>query len=539
MKEILKNAIEKALAKLNVSNVEIEISKPALQENGDYSSNIAMKLARVLKKNPLEIANDIANNISDENITKVEVKAPGFINFFVSKKYLFENINKVLEEKEMYGSSNIGNGKKINIEFVSANPTGILHLGNARGGAYGDSLARIMRFSGFDVTTEYYINDLGNQITNLGLSILARYKEICGIESSMPENGYYGKEIIAIAQKLYEEHQDTLLNNDLDYFKKLGTNEMVGHIFDDLKEYRIEYDVKTSEKALSEKYDLKNIVDILTKNGYTYNLDGATWFKCSALFDDKDHVLIKEDGIPTYFLPDIAYHMDKFNRGYDKMIDIFGADHHGYVARLKSSVKALGNDPEKLEVKLLQLVRLVENGEVVKMSKRTGKSVTLKELIDEVGVNAARYYFSKYSLDTQMDFDLNLAKSKSNENPVYYIEYANARICSIIKNSKFGISELQNIDKFVTLTSDMTYSILNKLYEYPDLVISAGIKEQPHIIANYAYSLAALFHSYYQQEKIITSDTQKTKERVALLMAIKIVLNNALDLIGIIPREEM
>ena len=290
MKEILKNAIKKALEKLNVGDIEIEINKPTLQENGDYSSNIAMKLARVLKKNPLEIANEIANNISDDNITKVEVKAPGFINFFVSKNYLFENINKVLEEREKYGSSNIGNGKKINIEFVSANPTGILHLGNARGGAYGDSLARIMRFSGFDVTTEYYINDLGNQITNLGLSILARYKEICGIESSMPENGYYGKEIIAIAQRLYEEHQDTLLNNDLDYFKKLGTNEMVGHIFDDLKEYRIEYDIKTSEKALSEKYDLMGVVDILTKNGYTYNLDGATWCKCSALFDDKDHV---------------------------------------------------------------------------------------------------------------------------------------------------------------------------------------------------------------------------------------------------------
>ena len=247
MKEILKNAIKKALEKLNVGDIEIEINKPTLQENGDYSSNIAMKLARVLKKNPLEIANEIVNNISDDNITKVEVKAPGFINFFVSKNYLFENINKVLEEREKYGSSNIGNSKKINIEFVSANPTGILHLGNARGGAYGASLARIMRFSGFDVTTEYYINDLGNQITNLGLSILARYKEICGIESSMPENGYYGKEIIAIAQRLYEEHQDTLLNNDLDYFKKLGTNEMVGHIFDDLKEYRIEYDIKTSE----------------------------------------------------------------------------------------------------------------------------------------------------------------------------------------------------------------------------------------------------------------------------------------------------
>lgn len=535
MKEILKNAIEKALAKLNVSNVEIEISKPALQENGDYSSNIAMKLARVLKKNPLEIANEIANNISDDNITKVEVKAPGFINFFVSKNYLFENINKVLEEREKYGSSNIGNGKKINIEFVSANPTGILHLGNARGGAYGDSLARIMRFSGFDVTTEYYINDLGNQITNLGLSILARYKEICGIESSMPENGYYGKEIIAIAQRLYEEHQDTLLNNDLDYFKKLGTNEMVGHIFDDLKEYRIEYDIKTSEKALSEKYDLMGVVDILTKNGYTYNLDGATWFKCSALFDDKDHVLVKEDGVPTYFLPDIAYHMDKFNRGYDKMIDIFGADHHGYVARLKSSVKALGNDPKKLEVKLLQLVRLVENGEVVKMSKRTGKSVTLKELIDEVGVNAARYYFSKYSLDTQMDFDLNLAKSKSNENPVFYVCYAYARICSILK----GQENVKNCEKYIAINDDTSYNVLEKVYEFPEVVKNAALKELPHLITNYVYELASLFHLYYAKNRVLTDNEQETLENLNLIKCVKQTIFNALNLIGVIPPEQM
>ena len=320
MKNLLIDENKKALEKLEISGVDVEISKPAQAENGDFSSNIAMKLAKSLRKNPMEIADMIAKNIDNENIKSIEIKAPGFINFFVSKEYLLENINKVLEEKENYGRSNIGNGKKINIEFVSANPTGILHLGNARGGAYGDSLARIMRFCGFDVTTEYYINDLGSQITNLGLSIIARYKEICGLPFEMPENGYYGKEIIAIAQKLYDEHKDTYLDKELDYFKKLGTEEMVGHIFDDLKEYRIEFDVKSSEKALSEKYNLMDVVDILRKNGYTYEADGATWFKCSALFDEKDHVLIKEDGNATYFLPDIAYHMDKYNRGFDKMV---------------------------------------------------------------------------------------------------------------------------------------------------------------------------------------------------------------------------
>lgn len=278
MKNLLTEEIKKALDALEVTDVEIEVTKPALAENGDFSTNIAMKLARTLKKNPMLIAEEIVSKIDNSSIKNIEIKAPGFINFFVSKDYLLENINKVLDEKERYGSSNIGNGQKINIEFVSANPTGILHLGNARGGAYGDSLARIMKFCGFDVTSEYYINDLGSQITNLGLSIIARYKEICGLPSEMPENGYYGKEIIAIAQKLYDEHKDTYLDKDLDYFKKLGTEEMVGHIFDDLKEYRIEYDVKTSEKALSEKYDLKEVVNILNKNGYTYEKDGATWF---------------------------------------------------------------------------------------------------------------------------------------------------------------------------------------------------------------------------------------------------------------------
>lgn len=535
MKNLLIEEIKKALDALEVTDVEIEVTKPALAENGDFSTNIAMKLAKILKKNPMLIAEEIVSKIDNSSIKNIEIKSPGFINFFVSKDYLLENINKVLDEKERYGSSNIGNGKRVNIEFVSANPTGILHLGNARGGAYGDSLARIMRFCGFDVTSEYYINDLGSQITNLGLSIIARYKEICGLPAELPENGYHGKEIIAIAQKLYDEHKDTYLDKDLEFFKKLGTEEMVGHIFDDLKEYRIEYDVKTSEKALSEKYDLKEVVNILNKNGYTYEKDGATWFKCSALFDDKDHVLIKEDGNATYFLPDIAYHMDKINRGFDKMIDIFGADHHGYVARLKSSVKALGNDPEKLEVKLLQLVRLVENGEVVKMSKRTGKSVTLKELIDEVGVNAARYYFSKYSLDTQMDFDLGLAKSKSNENPVFYVSYAYARICSILK----GQENVKKCEKYIAIKDDTSYNVLEKVYEFPEVVKTAATKELPHLITNYVYELASLFHLYYAKNRVLTDDEEETLENLNLIKCVKQTLFNALDLIGVIPPEQM
>lgn len=534
MKKEIITELANVIKELN-ANVDIEVTKPKDSVNGDFSSNIAMKLAKILKKNPLDIAQDIVSKINNDNFINVEVKAPGFINFFVKKDYLLENINTVLREKENYGRSNIGKGKKINIEFVSANPTGILHLGNARGGAYGDSLARVMSFAGFDVTKEYYINDAGNQIDNLAESILVRYKELCGIKALMPENGYHGKEIIDIAKKIYDEHNDSYLNQGLDYFKKLGTKEMISHIFDDLKEYRIVYDVLTSEAKIKEKYDINNVINILTENGYTYELDGATWFKCSEIYDDKDHVLIKADGTVTYLVPDIAYHLDKYNRGFDKMIDILGTDHHGYVARLKSSVKALGNDPEKLEVKLLQLVRLVENGEVVKMSKRTGKSVTLKELIDEVGVNAARYYFSKYSLDTQMDFDLNLAKSKSNENPVFYVSYAYARICSILNE----VDNCKEINKYVAINDETSYNVLEKVYEFKEVVENSATKELPHLITNYVYELASLFHLYYSKTRILTDNEEETLERINLIKCVKQTILNALDLIGVIPPEKM
>lgn len=536
MKELIIAALKESIKNLDVTyEEEIEISRPKQKENGDYSSNIAMKLARVIKDNPMNIAKIIVDTFNCSQVEKVEIKAPGFINFFVAKDYLLDNLKKVLTEKENYGRSNIGNGKKINIEFVSANPTGILHLGNARGGAYGDSLARIMRFCGYDVTEEYYINDAGNQINNLGESIKARYYELCGQDYPMPENGYFGKEIIAMAEEIYAEHQDTYLDKDIEFYKEFGTQKMIDRIIADLKEYGINYDVFTSEKAISKKYDLNGIIQKLTDNGYTYESDGATWFKCSSIFDDKDHVLIKEDKTLTYLVPDIAYHYDKYNRGYDKMIDIFGTDHHGYVARLKSSVKALGNDPDKLEVKLLQLVRLVEDGQVVKMSKRTGKSVTLKELIDEVGVNAARYYFSRYSLDTQMDFDLGLAKSKSNENPVFYVSYAYARISSILREK--DITKIP--DKFETLNDSDTYNVLEKVYAFPEVVENAALKELPHLVTNYVYELANMFHTFYASKRILTDNVKETEENILLIKAIRQTIYNALNLIGVIPPEKM
>lgn len=536
MKEKLSEIIKEALLKLDIeyeNNIKIEV--PKNKENGDFSSNIALELCKVLKKKPIEIAENLKNMISDKNIIKIEVAAPGFLNFFVNRNYLVENINRVISLNEQYGSCNIGKGKKVNIEFVSANPTGILHLGNARGGAYGDSLARILKFAGYDVTKEYYVNDAGNQINNLGLSIEARYKTLCGIDTPIPENGYHGPEIGVIAERIYEEHKAEYLEKDLEYFKELGTGILLGKIKDVLQEYKIDYDVYTSEKSIYKKYSLQEIIENMTASGYTYSEDGAIWFKSSELYDTKDHVLVKADGSYTYLVPDIAYHIDKFKRGYDKIIDVLGTDHHGYVARLKGALKACGYDDEKVEVKLLQLVRLVSDGKEIKMSKRTGNTVTLKELIDEVGVNATRYSFSSKSLDTQMDFDLDIVKKKSNENPVYYVSYAYARICTILKNYE----NIKEVSEYKNITATEALDLLEAVYNFEEVVKNAATKELPHLITNYVYNLANLFHTYYSKYRIINDDENILNENLNMIKAVKITLKNALNLIGVEPPEKM
>lgn len=535
MKEKLIALLSKQLEKLNINGIDINIEIPKNKENGDFSSNIAMQLAKTLHKSPLEIAKDITSDINEDYINKVEVVAPGFINFYLKNDYLFNNINNVLNLKEKYGSSEIGKGKKVNIEFVSANPTGILHMGNARGGAYGDSLSRIMRFCGYETCKEYYMNDAGNQINKLANSIKSRYLDLCKIENTFPEDGYPGKEIYDIAGIIYNEHKESLVDAPIDIFKKYGVDYLSSQIFKDLKEYRVEYDVVTSEKSIYEKYPIENTIDLMNKNGFLYNKDGATWFKCSALYDDEDHVFIKSDGAYTYLVGDVPYHRDKLDRGFDKIIDVLGTDHHGYVARLKSAIKAVGYDPEKLEVKLLQLVRLVKNGEVASMHKRSGNVITLRNLIDEVGVNAARYYFSRYSLDTQMDFDIELAKKKSNENPVFYVCYAYARISSILNKYE----NIRTVENYSHITDENAYNLLACMYNFPEVVKNACNKEMPHIITNYVYELASLFHTYYEKCRIISDDENETMENLNLIKAVKITLFNALNLIGVVPEEKM
>jgi arginyl-tRNA synthetase len=538
IKKELQEIIYDSLKKNNIDYQEenIIIETPKDLNNGDYSTTIAMALAKVLHKSPLEIAESIKKEIDNQIIEKVEVAAPGFINIYLTKKRLTDEVNNIISLNKKYGKNNYGNNKKINIEYVSANPTGTLHIGHGRGATYGDNLSRIMSSCGYDVTREYYINDAGNQMNNLGISIKERYKEVCGLECKLPEDGYHGKEIIALAKTIYDENKDTKLDEDIEYFKQEGLKVLLNEIKKDLDIFRVNFDVLTSEQSLYDRGYVDKVLNTFKKNDACYVSEDALWLKTSNYGDEKDRVIVKSDGSYTYLLPDIAYHSNKIERGFDELIDVLGADHHGYINRLKGALTILGYNSDILDVKILQMVRLLKDGEEIKISKRTGKTITLNDLIEEVGINATRYFFASKSLDTQMDFDLSLAIKNSNENPVYYIEYANARISSILNSYK---EEVTSLEEYKTITEPLAYTIMNKLLSYEDTVISAATKKQPHIICNYVYDLAALFHSYYTKEKFITEDKEYTKERMALLKAIKIVINNSLNLIGIIPREEM
>lgn len=529
LQHIIKNSLP---IDMDIDKIIIDVPKD--KKNGDYSTNVAFLLTKELKVSPINIANEIKDKINDNMIDRVEVANPGFINFFLSREFLFDNINTILNDGKNYGKSEYGNNEKINIEYVSANPTGTLHIGHGRGAVYGDCLSHIMSFAGYDVTREYYINDAGNQMYNLGVSIKERYKEKCGMEFEIPENGYHGKEITLLAHELYNNYGDSKLDEDIEFFKKQGLDILLDGIKKDLDKFRVNFDVFTSEQSLYDKGAVENTLNNLQKSGKCYINEDALWLRTTDLYDEKDRVLIKSDGNYTYLLPDIAYHLDKINRGYSRLVDVLGSDHHGYINRLKSSIEMLGYDASKLDIRILQMVRLLRNGEEVKLSKRTGKTITLNELIEEVGVNASRYFFASKSLDTQMDFDLDLAVKNSNENPIYYIEYANARISSILRGHN-----VSNINSFGTIDNECAYTILNKLLEFEDVVIGAAEKGLPHLVANYMYELASLFHSYYASEKIVTDEDIYTSERLALIKAIKIVMNNAASLLGLILREEM
>ncbi|MEC1154471.1 arginine--tRNA ligase [Cytobacillus horneckiae] len=546
LKQEIKDAVVKAglAAEEQIPDVILEIPKE--KAHGDYSTNMAMQLARVAKKAPRMIAEGLIANFdqSKASIQKIEIAGPGFINFYMDNSYLTKLIPAVLDAGDSYGETSVGAGRKVQVEFVSANPTGDLHLGHARGAAVGDSLCNILAKAGYDVSREYYINDAGNQINNLALSVEARYFQALGHEKEMPADGYHGEDIINIGKKLAEDYGDKFVQADekerFDFFREYGLKYEMEKLKNDLEDFRVPYDVWYSETSLYHNGKIDKALEALKANGHIYEEDGATWFRSTTYGDDKDRVLIKNDGSYTYLTPDIAYHKDKLERGFEKIINVWGADHHGYIPRMSAAIQALGYEKSALEVEIIQLVHLYKNGEKMKMSKRTGKAVTMRDLVEEVGLDATRYFFAMRSADTHLDFDLDLAVSQSNENPVYYAQYAHARISSILRQGEeqgFSVDQQADIS---LIGAEKELDVLKKIGEFPQAVAEAAEKRMPHRITNYIYDLASAFHSFYNAEKVLdTENPERTKARLGLIKAVQTTLKNALSLIGVSAPEKM
>lgn len=544
LQETLRQALIKSGLVEDYDADQINIEIPKEKGHGDYATNLAMQLTRVLKRNPREIAAAIVDNLDQNttNIQSVEIAGPGFINIVLDQSTLTGVIKEVLLQQDKYGTSNYGSGTKYNVEYVSANPTGDLHLGHAKGAAVGDSICRIMKAAGYDVTREYYINDAGNQIHNLALSLYARYQELFGLDVVLPEDGYHGKDVIDIAERIKADYGDKYLKvspeEALKFFRSEGTVHELQKIKDVLAEFRVTFDVWFSESSLYETGQVTAAIDKLKANGYTYESDGALWFTSTKFGDDKDRVLIKSDGSYTYLTPDISYHLNKLSRGYDYLVDLLGADHHGYINRIKATIQALGYNADQLSVDIIQMVRMVAKGQPVKMSKRAGNAITIRDLIEEIGVDATRYFFIERAANTPYDFDIELAKSKSNENPVYYAQYAHARMCSISRQAKE--KNIGPAQEYRLLTNQKEIELIKYINEYKNVVVDSAKTRAPHKIANYIQKLAQLFHSFYNECYVIDENKKElSSQRLALVEAARITLKNALNLIGVTAPEKM
>lgn len=546
VKETLIEEIKASILKAQLVDEvpEIKVETPKDSTNGDYSTNIAMVLTKIARKNPREIATQIVENLdtTKANVKKVDIAGPGFINFYLDQQYLTTVIETALNKGETFGQADESKNESIIVEYVSANPTGDLHIGHARNAAVGDTLSNILSAAGYDVTREYYINDAGKQIENLAHSIEARYDQAMGVDTELPEDGYYGKDIISIGKDLAEKHPEIKNQPEeerIKTFRKLGLDYEMAKLKTDLTDFNIHFDSWFSETSLYEANEITAVLDKMTELGYTFEKDGATWLRTTEFGDDKDRVLVKQDGTYTYFLPDIAYHYDKVERKFDKLINLFGADHHGYINRLKASLETFGVDSKRLEIQIMQMVRLLQDGVEVKMSKRTGNAITLRDIMDEVGVDAARYFLTMRSPDTHFDFDMELAKKESQDNPVYYAQYAHARISSIIRQAEEkGIKLDKDVDLSL-ITHDKAFELLKKIAEFEPTIVSAAESRSPHRMTNYIQDLAAQFHKFYNAEKVLTEDIEKTKAHLALIEAARITLRNALKLIGVSAPESM
>ena len=524
------------------------IETPADRTNGDLASNVAMVSARAFKKAPRAIAEAITKYIELEgtNLDRFEIAGPGFINFFYGKQFYTSVIREIEEKGADYGKSDFGQGKRILVEFVSANPTGPMHIGNARGGALGDSLASVLSAAGYDVSREFYVNDAGNQIEKFATSLEIRYLQIYKDGIELPEDAYHGQDIIDHAKNFAEINGDKYVNAESSERRKalvdFALPKNIQGLENDLLKYRIKYDRWFRESTLHQSGAVKNIVELLKEKGHTYEQDGAIWFKATEFGADKDFVLVRSNGIPTYVVPDIAYHYDKLvTRGFDKAIDVLGADHHGYVPRLKAALTALGVDASRLDAVLMQMVRLVRNGEIVKASKRSGKAITLVTLLEEVPIDAAHFFFNLREPNSHFDFDLDLAIEQSSQNPVYYVQYAHARICNIIKGlAESGITQRACTDEeLALLTAPEEIELINKLASLTGEIITSAKTYDPARVTHYVYETATLFHKFYNACRVKGEDESLMQARLALCVATKTVIENVLTMFKITAPESM
>jgi arginyl-tRNA synthetase len=520
----------------NIERSSVKLDVPKDIKNGDLTTNVCLQMARLFKSSPKDVASIILKEINLDalQIDKIDIAGPGFINITLKKNLLTKIIDDVILSGSSFGQYP-SNGERILIEFVSVNPTGDIHIGHARGAAAGSTLSNILKKAGYEVEQEYYVNDGGNQINILAESLHVRYQQLLGIDVKLDEDAYHGEDIIRIAKQIKAEYGEKFINNfDKSFFKEYGVNSLLENIKRDLDVFGVTFDRFFYESKLHNDNDVQATVDQLANLGYTYKKENALWLKTSDFFDEKDRVIQKGDGSFTYLTPDIAYHVNKYQRGYNRLINILGSDHHGYINRLKSSMKMLGHNENDLDVLLLQMVKVIQNGEEVKMSKRSGKAITLSDLMDEVSRDPIRYFFAMRSLNTQMDLDLDLALRKSNENPVFYVQYAHARIESIMKMaSEKGLDFNDFNDQYRHIETETEQALLNQFTLFKETIVSASETLEPHKVTNYLKDLATLVHRFYNETKVLNGEESASIERLRLLKAAQIILKNGLQLVGV------
>ena len=518
------------------------LEEPPEKELGDFATNFAMQSARVFRQSPQKIAAAIRDRLAGDWLDHAEVAGPGFLNLYLKKTVLSDTLRAVLAAGEEFGTLPPNGAPRIQVEYVSANPTGPLHVGHGRGAAVGSALVKLLRTAGYTVDSEYYVNDAGNQMNLLAVSVNARYLELLGKSVEFPENGYHGADIVETAQRIIDRDGDKYLSlpeeERLKLFQDVAYREKLAALEEDLADFGVTFDRWYSERTLHPEA-VRRVVDVLLERGTAYEKDGAVWLRSTDYGDDKDRVIFRDNGVPTYLAADIAYHDDKYRRGYGRLINIWGADHHGYVARVKASMAALGHDPEELTVLLLQMVSLYRDGTLVKLSKRTGETVTLRELMEEVGVDAARYFFLMRSLDSQLDFDLDLATKKSNENPVYYIQYAHARISSIFRQADEAGIAVRDGAELELLTDETEIALIKKIAAYPEEIARAAAEFAPQRIARYSHELAGAFHSFYNKCRIVGQEPPLASARLALVLAAGRVIRHSLGILGVSAPEKM